>query len=152
MTLPRSKAFQIYNVLAGLSALALVGAPVSAQADPDEQAEKEMSKGEQRLAKLLEGRVAGEPQSCITTRPTGEDLTVIPDTAYVYGRGNTIYVQRTLYPERISRNDVLISQRFSPTRLCRQEIATTVDRFTGFFTGAVQLEDFVPYTRVEEDG
>lgn len=135
--------------LAALGAVALA-APLAAQADDaPAEAAAELTKGEKRLAKLLEGRMAGEPQSCIRSLPT-DRVTTIPGTAYVYSRGNTIYVQRTRNPDDISRSDVLVVQPFSGTQLCRQDIATTVDRFVGFLTGVVQFEDFVPYTRVDQ--
>lgn len=108
------------------------------------------TKGEERLAKLLEGRVAGQPVSCIRT--IGRDrLQIIDGTAYVYGSGNTIYVQRTRDPQRIDDSDTLVTNRFSATQLCRLDQATTIDRFTGIFTGAVFFDDFVPYTQVKAE-
>jgi len=141
---------------AGLAAAALVGATgVLAQSDTSSQpdleagtAAKPMTKGEKRLAKLLEGREAGEPVSCIRTTPS-QRVETIEGAAYVYGQGNTIWVQRTSAPDRIDDTDALIVNRFSGSQLCRFDITTTVDRFNGFFTGAVFFEDFVPYTRVK---
>jgi hypothetical protein len=104
------------------------------------------TKGERELAKLLEGRVAGEPVRCIRAFPS-QRLRTIEGTAYVYGQGDTIYVQRTRDPERIDRTDALVSNRFGGSQLCRLDIMTTIDPITGIFTGAVFFEDFVPYTR-----
>ena len=115
--------------------------------EQEDAAPQEMTKGEKRLAKLLEGRVAGEPVRCIRTF-ANDRFTVIDRTAYVYGRGNTIYVQRTKHPERIDDDDTLVSRRFTATQTCRLDIMTTIDRTAGFFTGAAFFEDFVPYTRV----
>ncbi len=132
-----------------IAAFALVAAqPTLADEQPD-SVDTEISEGEQRLAELLEGRVAGEPQNCIRTR-RNYNLTVIDDTAYVYGRGNTIYVQRTRHPNRIDRDDTLVSRRFGTSQICKQDIVNTIDPLNGFFTGAVFFEEFIPYTRVEE--
>ena len=123
------------------------------QGEPDVETEAEaapMTKGEKRLAKLLEGRVAGEPVRCIRTFPN-LPMQTIEKTAYVYGRGDTIYVQRTRNPGDIDESDALVTQRFSASELCRLDPMTTVDRVLGFFTGAVFFEDFVPYTRVKDD-
>lgn len=138
-------------IAAAITGLALLAAgPVLADEGNSDQAEvKEMSKGEQRLAKMLEGREAGAPLDCITTHPSNSMVT-IADTAYVYGRGNVIYVQRTEDPEGIDRNDVLVTRRHNGTRLCRLDIASTVDRHAGFFTGNVRFAQFVPYTRVKD--
>ena len=136
------------------AALAFAAMPYGLSAQEDEplsaEAEQEPSEGEKRLARLLEGREAGEPQRCIRVRPS-QAMTTIEDTAYVFGRGGTIYVQRTQNPEAIDRNDILVTQRFGSSQLCRLDIAQTVDQIVGFFTGNVIFEDFVPYTRVSKD-
>jgi len=122
------------------AALALTGTAVSA---------KEKETGEEKLAKLLEGREAGEPQSCIPTW-RNSNLTVIDGTALVYKAGKTYYVNRTAHPESLDWTDVLVIDRFSGTQLCRLDQVKTIDRGSGFFTGVVFLEDFIPYTKVED--
>lgn len=144
-------------VLAGLAAalaLAVVAPALAASEtprdlDPDGDIAAELqTKGEKRLAKLLEGRVAGEPVRCIRTIPTMA-MQTIDKTAYVYGSGNTIYVQRTSNPGDIDGGDALVSRRFSASELCRLDQFTTADRVLGFFTGAVFFEDFIPYTKTK---
>ncbi|MEM6856893.1 MAG: hypothetical protein AAF559_03405 [Pseudomonadota bacterium] len=148
-------------VVTGLASLAVIGS-VSAiaqdaqdneEAPPLEtevEAEKEMTKGEKRLAKMLEGRVAGDPQNCIRNLPT-ERTRTIDGAAYVFGSGNTIYVQRTTDPKRIDDRETLVIRRFGGGgRLCRQEAVRTVDPVTGIFGGGVIFVDFVPYTRVKD--
>ena len=140
------------SALATASAALFVTAPAIAadpQADPAAE-NVEMTKGEERLARMLEGRVAGEPQNCIRQHPTAR-MTTIDGTAYVYGSGNTIYVQRTSNPEDIDDNDALVARRFNGTQICRLDVMTTIDPVLGFFTGAVFFEDFIPYTRVDSD-
>lgn len=143
--------------LTGALALACVNFPPLAAQNAEQpnvtasaEAAPPMTKGEQRLAKLLEGRVAGAPVDCIQTA-RNQRMQTIDGTAYVYGSGKTIYVQRTRNPASINNNDALVMQRFSGTQLCRQEFITTIDRFLGFFTGAVFFEDFIPYTREKSE-
>jgi len=121
-----------------LSALALGGA-TAVQA-------KDNSKGEAKLAKLLEGRVAGEPKSCISTNRSN-NMHVIDNTAIVYEDGKTIWVNRTAHPENLDWNDILVINRFSGSQLCRLDQVTTIDQGSGFFTGVVFLQDFVPYRK-----
>jgi len=121
-----------------------------AAAAPDEEAAVPATKGEQRLAKLLKGRVAGEPVDCISAF-RNLPMQTIDRTAYVYGSGNTIWVQRTRNPDQIDDDDVLVVTRRDGSRLCRMDFSQTVDRFNGFFTGSVILDDFVPYTRVKPE-
>ena len=145
------------RTLAGTAAAALAVAaalPATAQGQRDIEAgasaSAPMTKGDARLSKLLEGRVAGKPVTCIRSLPR-DRMQVIEGTAYVYGSGSTIHVQRTRDPEQIDDNDTLIVNRFSASQLCRLDQMTTVDRYTGIFTGAVFFDDFVPYTRVKPE-
>ena len=152
--LNRPAAAVALSFFAGAS-LAL-SAPVVAQDSdtPSEQSEsgaKEMTKGEKRLTKLLEGRVAGEPQSCIRYMPN-ESMQTIDKTAYVYGRGKTIYVQTTANPERIDDREVLVTRRMgASSQLCRQDTIRTTDPVSRISSGAVFFVDFIPYTRVEDE-
>lgn len=135
--------------LLSAASLALLAAPTLAQ--DEEQADEEQTeqtKGEKELAKLLEGRVAGEPTSCIRT-PPNDRVRVIDDTAIVYGRGKTIYVNRTSRPRDIDDHDTMIVRRFSGSQLCKTDIVTTIDRGSQMFSGVIFLSEFVPYTRVE---
>lgn len=141
------------SAMAAAAATGLALTPLAAQDTGDvgaEAAPAPMTKGEKRLAKLLEGRVAGEPVRCIRTLPN-QRVQTIDGTAYVYGSGNTIYVQRTRDPESIDRNETLVTNRFNATELCRLDITTRVDPVLGIFRGAVFFEDFVPYTRVKSE-
>ncbi len=103
--------------------------------------------GEEKLAKILEGRVAGKPESCINTF-TNRSSTVIDKTAIVYGTGRTIWVNRPVDPSSLSDWDALLVRQFG-TQLCRQDIVTTFDTSSGMYTGNVFLTEFVPYTRVD---
>lgn len=102
--------------------------------------------GEERLAKLLDGRVAGEPVSCISTFNT-RDTTVIDKTAIVYHAGNTLYVNRPRHPESLDDDDILVTEMHG-SQLCRMDIVRMHERRGGFYSGFVGLEDFVPYRRV----
>jgi len=139
IALPRTLALAAASAAAGL---ALASAPAVAE-------EAEKSKGEVKLEKILEGRVAGEPQRCIRDF-NNRRLRVIDDTALVYGSGKTIYVQRTKNPQDIDRDEVLVVRRFGSSQLCRLDVVTTVDRLSGIYGGAIFFEDFIPYTRVED--
>ena len=128
------------------AALGLLAAP-AVQADDHE----EMTKGEARLAKMLEGRVAGQPSSCITmvgSRP----LTRIEETALVYKSGNTIWVNYTKTPDAIDDSDYMVIRKFSGSQLCRSDQITTRDRFSNMFSGVIFLDDFVPYRLPEGEG
>ena len=125
-------------ILAG-AATALTGATaVSAKTSLAER-------NEARLARMLEGRTAGEPVNCINAMRSN-DIRVIEKVGIVYDAGDTIYVARVTDPKMLDPWEVPVFERFG-SQLCTTDIIRTVDRSTGFVTGAVFLEDFVPYTR-----
>ncbi len=108
---------------------------------------KERLTGEQQLAKLLEGREAGQPVSCIPLSSTS-DSRIIDKTAIVYDSGRTIYVNRPRYPDSLDSDDIMVTVLHT-SELCRLDTVKLHDRSGFFFTGFVGLEDFVPYRRVE---
>lgn len=127
------------TLIAAIAAGALFAAPAAA--------EEARPKGEAELAKLLEGRVAGEPQNCVQTFPNTH-MRIIDGTAIVIERGSTLYVNIPQHPESLDEGDAMKIRRTS-NQLCRTDIVTTFDRTGGFYTGNIFLGDFVPYKKVE---
>lgn len=121
-----------------LAATALLAGGAAVQAKPK-------LTPEQRLEKLLDGRVAGKPTSCISTADT-RDMEIIDGVALVYRSGTTLYVNRPRNPEDLDSDDILVI-RTSGSQLCRLDMIHTVDRMGHFTTGFVNLGDFVPYRR-----
>ncbi|MGB7374222.1 hypothetical protein [Pontixanthobacter sp.] len=131
-----------------LAAAALMAAPAIGQ-DTDGAAGQGMqTEGEIKLAKMLEGRVAVKASSCIPLRPAA-NLTVIDGTALVYRQGRTLYVNVPQNPRSLDDDDALVTRLFS-SRLCRSDIVTTVDRFSGFYTGNIFLGEFIAYRPAEQ--
>lgn len=101
---------------------------------------------EQRLEKLLEGREAGKPRSCISNMDS-RDMQVIDGTALVYRSGSTLYVNRPRNAEDLDSDDIMVI-RTHGGQFCRLDMVNMVDRTGHFTTGFVSLGDFVPYKRV----
>ncbi len=142
---------QIVKSIAIAACAMALSAPAAVIAEERDSADTqtELSKGDVRLAKLLDGREAGEPVSCIRFRKN-DRLQVIDDTAIVYGRGKTIYVNYTKRPDRIDDRDVMVTRRFG-SQVCKTDIVTTIDNMTGIYSGNIFLAEFIPYTRVKKD-
>ncbi len=102
--------------------------------------------GEEKLAKLLEGREAGKPVSCISLSGS-MDSQIIDKTAIVYDAGRTIYVNRPRYPQSLDSDDVMVTQLHG-SQLCRMDIVRMHDRNGFWYSGFAGLEDFVPYRKV----
>ena len=124
------------TILTG-AALAVTGVTAASARSAEEN--------EARLARMLEGRTAGEPVSCISALNSNR-IEVIEDVAIVYDSGETIYVARPTNPNALSRNDVIVIDRHGG-QLCNTDVIRTIDRYQGFTTGAVFLDKFVPYKK-----
>ena len=74
-------------------------------------------------------------------------MEVIDKTALVYTDGDTLWVNRTAYPDDLNTDDVLVINRTSGMQLCKLDRITAVDQVNGFFKGTVFLKDFVPYKK-----
>jgi len=132
------------HIALATAAFGMLSSPVLA----DENAQ--MTRGEEKLAKLLDGRVAGEPQSCIRTLGS-RNLSQIDGTALTYRDGDTVWVNYTRNPADIDDSEIMVIKRFSSTSLCRSDQIRLVDRIAGFLSGLIFLDDFVPYTKVDSE-
>lgn len=101
---------------------------------------------EQRLDKMLEGREAGKPVSCISTW-SNRNMQVLDNTALVYDAGSVIYVNRPENPDVLDDDDVMVIKR-TGSQLCRLDMVSMHDRSGHFYRGFVSLNDFVPYRRI----
>lgn len=109
------------------------------------------SRGEQMLAKMLDGRVAGAPVNCIRQHNI-RSTEIIPGTGIVYEMsGGTRYLNRpSSGEESLRRSDVLVSKTYSP-QLCSVDLVYRYDPMTRTRFGAVALGEFVPYERPERN-
>ena len=125
--------------------LALAAASLAITSTAHAATDKVAEKGEAKLAKMLKGRVAGKPQSCIPAM-LSNNLHIIDHTAMVYDAGGTIYVSRPADPKSLDTDDIVVINRFG-SQLCKQDIIRTVDRMSGFTTGVIFMGDWIPYTK-----
>lgn len=127
-----------------LLAAALVTTGAAARTD---KAPRTNPKGEAALAKMLEGRVAGKPVSCISLTNT-RNSQVLDGTAVVYqSTGRTIYVNRPkIGADSLDDDDILVTKIWG-SQLCNLDQVRLVDRTSRFQHGFVSLGDFVPYTK-----
>ena len=102
--------------------------------------------GEEKLAKELEGRVAGKPVDCIYL-PTITSSRIIDRTAIVYEAGRTLYVNRPRGgADQLNDSDIMVLNLHS-SQLCSIDIVHLHDQTSHFMSGFVNLGEFVPYTK-----
>ena len=112
------------------------------------QPETRSAKAEAQLQKLLAGKVAGRPVTCLP-HYNSRDMVVIDDNTLLFRAGSN----------RVYRNDLMgggcsplgsgfyaLQTKTSGAGLCRGEIAQVVDVANGITVGSCVIGDFVPYT------
>ena len=126
---------RLVSLLIGSVLLAAAPAGAAPRLDP-----------EQRLARAIEGRVAGEPVNCLNLRNIRSSQ-IIDRTAIIYDVGGTLYVNRPRSgAESLDQWDVLVTRPFG-SQLCSIDVVQLYDTASRIQTGFVFLGDFVPYRR-----
>ena len=102
---------------------------------------------EAELARLLAGRVAGQPVDCIDMHRVISSH-IVPGTAIVYDAGGVLYVNRPRAgAESMDDWDIMINRLWS-SQLCSIDTVELVDQGSRMYSGSVFLGEFVPYRRV----
>lgn len=97
--------------------------------------------------KLIAGKVAGKPQSCIDTRFRQPQLSAYGNKLIYRVSDRLVYVNETSGGcEGVARGDALISRQYQ-TRACSGDIARTVQLPPNVPTGSCALGMFTPYTK-----
>src|SRR3569833_2164808 len=79
---------------------------------------RDKKSGEQQLAEMLKGRVAGAPVRCINTW-RDDNMSILDGTGIVYRDGRTVYVNRTQNPETLDNDDILVIEHQTGDELCK---------------------------------
>jgi hypothetical protein len=127
--------------------LSLAVLPLAACATADTAPEPRLSERETReLERLLEGKTAGEPVSCVTSFDSSR-LRSLGDNTLVYVVSkDEVYLNRLQGScSGISRGDTLVMNRMNSSQYCRGGIARSVNLPSGMTTGSCALGDFIPY-------
>jgi hypothetical protein len=101
---------------------------------------------EQELDRLLAGRTAGKPQSCIPLYRSNESTT-IERIGIVYDVGGTRYLTRFQGGCPQLSSDRILITRTPQAQICRGDSADVVTRAPTTFMGTCTYGEFVPYQR-----
>jgi hypothetical protein len=127
------------SVLASIAAVSLMASAAYAGPAPTP---------EEKLAKALEGRAAGDPVDCIYLRDIRSSR-IFDRTAILYELNNgTYYLNRPdAGASSLGWSDVLVTDTHSP-RLCSIDVVKLYDPHPWMQSGFVNLGKFVPYKKV----
>lgn len=125
----------------------LAGAVMAIAAASVSAAPAAPERGEEQIAKALNGRVAGKPTDCLFQRDI-RSTQIIDRTAILYEMNNgTIYLNRpTSGASSLNNNFALITDTHS-SQLCSIDIVRLYDFVSRFETGSLALGPFVPYRK-----
>ncbi|WP_374293417.1 hypothetical protein [Sphingomonas sp.] len=131
-----------------LLGMAAACAPTAAQQEA--RAERAATERTQ-LAKALQGLTPDQPRNCMPQFPSRQVRAYGPTIVYTVSRSLKYVSQTQGGCESLStngRNDILVT-RTPIGQLCAGDIAQTVDRVSGFFTGSCSFGEFTPYRRAK---
>ena len=124
-----------------LLAAAAVGA---ASAEPPPMTPKQ----EADFQKAIEGRTAGQTQSCVSLRLLRGNKTYGEGVIVFEGQSNSVvYVNRPPYGCPELRWDRALKTRTSTDQLCSNDVVTVVDPRGGMQFGSCSLGDWTPYRK-----
>ena len=101
-----------------------------------------------RMAQLLDGKVAGQPQSCLPSWRT-HNMVAIDDSTLIFQESpGRVWVQKPKNPcNMVGMGPYALVTRDSIGQLCNGDIAQVVDTMSGTNVGSCVMGDFVPYVR-----
>lgn len=105
-------------------------------------------KAQNRLAQLLGDKVAGRPQSCLSSWRS-YDMVAIDDSTLIFRESpGRVWLQKPKNPcNQISMGPYALVTRDTIGQLCNGDIAQVVDTMSRTNVGSCVMGDFVPYTR-----
>jgi len=113
------------------------------------RAQAQAAEDEAGLAAVLSGRIAGPTQDCVDQVGLGGNTSYGRGVVVFNGRtDDVVYVNRPVAgcPELGSGR--ALRTRTTTTRLCRGDIVTVFDPFSGVDLGSCTLGEFTPYRQV----
>ncbi|RJF94239.1 hypothetical protein D3876_04500 [Sphingomonas cavernae] len=121
--------------------LALAAGATVSQASSD--------KGEQRLAKALKGRVAGEPVNCVSASTIGGPQ-IIDSRTILYRQGARVWRNDLADNCPFLRQDRILVVELYGSNLCRNDMFSVIDRGgLSIPIGKCRFGQFTPYTKAK---
>ncbi len=93
--------------------------------------------------RLLDGKTAGKPVSCLPTR--GTPSSTASDGAVVFRINSKLAYRNAMNGCRVRDDDILITRLYGSDRLCRGDIVQMVDRTSRIHSGSCAFGDFIPF-------
>ncbi|CAM3092529.1 hypothetical protein SPAN111604_03260 [Sphingomonas antarctica] len=97
-----------------------------------------------QVEKALAGKVAGAPKNCLT-RFEADNMSVHDGVLLFRVSSKLVYRNDMNQCSNLREDDIIQTNLFGSSQLCRGDIARLISRTGGFEHGACSFGDFVPY-------
>ena len=131
-----------------ISLLVISGALVACTTTAAQQQPMRSVQSQQQYDRLLSGKVAGAPLSCLPGFRS-QDMVVIDERTVAFRDGSSrVYVNHMQGGcSNLGGPYALVTRTFGGGQLCRGDIGQVVDLTNHFTVGSCVFGDFVPYVR-----
>jgi hypothetical protein len=138
-----TKEFAMRSVIS----LLIFGSVVGCTYAPAPQAPMVDAKAQQKLNRLLAGKVPGTPQSCLPSYRQ-KDMTVIDDYTIAFRDGvDRVWITTPRGAcNLLGSGPYALVTRTTSLGLCRGDIGNVVDTMSHVTVGSCVMGDFIPYT------
>jgi hypothetical protein len=132
--------------------LALITAALASCATAPQPMDARSPEGEAQLQRLIAGRSAGPPMSCLPGyNSRRSNMTAIDDNTIAFrtGSGGDVYVSNVTSGGcgRLGSGLYTLVTRTTGSSLCSGDIANVTDLRTGVIVGSCAIGEFTPYRR-----
>ena len=128
--------------------LLLIGAALAGCSTAPPAPPMRTAQAQDQYQRLLAGKVAGPPMSCMSTF-RADDMRVIDDSTVIFRQsGNRVVLGHFAGGCNMLGQPgyALVTKQLGSSGLCHGDIATVVDTHSGFTVGSCVIGDFIPYT------
>ncbi len=125
---------------------ALVIIPLLLLATSGGAADKRGTRDQLAVERALAGKVPGKPRTCLSSREA-ESSSVHNDTVLFRAISKLVWKNDMNGCPGLREDDILLTQSYGSSQLCRGDIVRLVDRTSQFFRSSCVFGDFVPYRK-----
>ncbi|HUP67927.1 MAG TPA: hypothetical protein VM145_06930 [Sphingomicrobium sp.] len=128
--------------------LLLIGAAIAGCSTAPPPPAMRTAQGQEQFQRLLAGKVAGPPTSCLPSYRASDMRVIDEDTVIFRQSANRVYLGHFAGGCNMlgQAGYALVTRQVGSSGLCSGDIATVVDTHNGFTVGSCVIGDFVPYT------
>jgi hypothetical protein len=128
---------------------ALMIIPILLLATSSVAADKRGTRDQLAVEKALAGKVPGKPKSCLSSHDS-DGSSVHNGTVLFRASSKLVWKNDMNGCPSLREDDILVTQSYGSSQLCRGDLVKFMDRTSLFIRGACTFGDFVPYRKPDQ--